>query len=261
MRTLRTSSVLALAVLAACAQTVQRPVANAGADQAVHVGQSVQLDGSNSKDPQGRTLAFQWSFADRPAGSTATIADPTSAKTSFVADKTGTYKVQLIVTNSLLASDPSIETVTVDLCGQNKPTINTLASTPSPVPFVGATFVLSAVVSDADNTAACGSLGQTFTYKWSIIQEPAGSTAALNNANLQSPSVKSDVAGDYTVRLVVTDSTGLSSDPKDVTVTVNPCGNNRPQITDSKATPGAPIPNQVVSLTVTAQDADTACNL
>jgi hypothetical protein len=63
----------------------------------VLVGQTVQLDGSGSSDPEGKTLSYQWAFVSKPTDSQAVIADPTSAVTSFKADKEGSYEVKLTV--------------------------------------------------------------------------------------------------------------------------------------------------------------------
>jgi PKD repeat protein len=76
----------------------QPPTANCGTVPAeVLVGQTVQLDGSGSSDPEGKTLSYQWAFVSKPADSQAVIADPTSAVTSFKADKEGSYEVKLTV--------------------------------------------------------------------------------------------------------------------------------------------------------------------
>jgi len=75
--------------------------------------------------------------------------------------------------------------------------------------------------SDADNVqlvlangvaSGCG-LSQSLTYMWTIASAPAGSTATVSPSSGELNSFVPDVAGKYTIRLVVTDSTGLSSAP------------------------------------------------
>lgn len=51
------------------------PVANAGADQAARVCSIVQLDGSQSFDPEGASLGYQWRLTDTPLGSTFGISE------------------------------------------------------------------------------------------------------------------------------------------------------------------------------------------
>ena len=83
------------------------PVANAGQNQAVSAGDTVLLDGSGSADANGDPLTYAWSITAMPEGSAAVLADPTAAQTSFIADVSGTYTVQLIVNDGLLDSEPS----------------------------------------------------------------------------------------------------------------------------------------------------------
>jgi hypothetical protein len=91
-----------------------KPVANAGPDQTVHVGDTVQLDGSGSSDPDpNTTLTYQWTFALKPASSTATLANDKTVAPSFVADVTGTFTVQLVVNDGQLNSTPDTVTITV----------------------------------------------------------------------------------------------------------------------------------------------------
>jgi hypothetical protein len=73
------------------------PIANAGSDQTVAVGATVQLDGSRSSDPDGDPLTFRWVFILRPAGSTATLSNPNIVNPTFVADLPGEYLVELTV--------------------------------------------------------------------------------------------------------------------------------------------------------------------
>jgi len=56
------------------------------------------------------------------------------------------------------------------------------------------------------------------SYSWNIISKPDGSTAILSNPSAVTPSFTTDLPGDYTVELVVTDSLGLGSAPDTVVI-------------------------------------------
>ena len=91
------------------------PVADAGPDQTVLVGDTVQLDGSGSNDPDPLdTLTFAWSFVSVPAGSTATLSDPTAVNPTFVVDVSGNYVVQLIVNEGTVDSLPDSVSISTD---------------------------------------------------------------------------------------------------------------------------------------------------
>ncbi len=87
------------------------PVANAGPDQSVRVGDTVALNGSLSSDVDGDSLSYRWSLASRPAGSTAVLSDPAAVAPTFVVDAPGAYVVQLIVNDG--TSDSAADTVTI----------------------------------------------------------------------------------------------------------------------------------------------------
>jgi hypothetical protein len=90
-----------------------KPVANAGANQAVVVGQKVILDGSASSDANGDPLTFNWSFVSKPPDSQAALAAPEAVQTTFQPDLPGTYVLSLVVDDGLINSDPSNMTVEV----------------------------------------------------------------------------------------------------------------------------------------------------
>src|SRR5439155_1350754 len=90
------------------------PTANAGPDQTVFVGATVQLDGSHSFDVDHDPLSFRWSFVSRPAGSTAAISDVTAVRPTFVPDLIGTYVAQLIVNDGTIDSQADTAVVTVN---------------------------------------------------------------------------------------------------------------------------------------------------
>ena len=82
------------------------PVADAGPDQTVPVGETAVLDGSGSSDADGDLLTYLWSFTSMPEGSAAVLSDETAVDPSFEVDVAGTYVVQLIVNDGMVDSDP-----------------------------------------------------------------------------------------------------------------------------------------------------------
>ncbi|MEQ1569651.1 MAG: PKD domain-containing protein [Myxococcota bacterium] len=88
------------------------PVANAGPDQSVGLGDTVLLNGSGSYDPDGDPLDFQWVIAAAPAGSGATLSGATTALPQFVADLSGVYVVELVVSDGLDPSPPDSVSIT-----------------------------------------------------------------------------------------------------------------------------------------------------
>jgi hypothetical protein len=71
------------------------------------------LDGSGSSDPDGDRLVYLWSFASGPEGSSAWLASPDSAATTFQANLPGEYRFALVVTDGAVASEPVSVTVRV----------------------------------------------------------------------------------------------------------------------------------------------------
>ena len=74
------------------------PVADAGPDQAVSTGATVQLDGTGSDDPDGDPLTYWW-YLYSPDGSSAVLSSATSPTPTFVADLPGDYYADLYVSD------------------------------------------------------------------------------------------------------------------------------------------------------------------
>lgn len=88
------------------------PLAEAGEDQEVLVGDLVTLDGTGSTDPEGAALTFAWTLEAAPSGSLAALDAPAAALPAFEADLPGTYVASLVVRDGSRASDPDYVTVT-----------------------------------------------------------------------------------------------------------------------------------------------------
>lgn len=89
------------------------PNADAGDDKVnKNVYDLVTLDGSNSSDPDLDTLTYSWFFTSKPAGSIATISNPTSATPYFTIDVEGTYDIQLEVYDGCLYSNDEVSVTT-----------------------------------------------------------------------------------------------------------------------------------------------------
>ena len=180
------------------------PVADAGPDQPVDVGATVTLDGTASHDADLNPLAYQWSLTVRPAGSAATLSDPSAPMPTFVADRAGTYVAQLIVNDGTLDSAPD----TVMVVTNNHAPVASAGANQSVTQ--GATVVL-------DGSGSSDPDGDALTYLWSFDARPAGSSAALVDPTAQNAVFVADRAGDYVLRLVVNDG-ALDSAPSLVTV-------------------------------------------
>lgn len=90
------------------------PVAVAIAPVAVPPGREVTVDGSASADPEGAPLAFAWSLVERPPSSAALLSRATGPRTSFTADREGTFILRMRCGDGTLEAVPALVRVTVD---------------------------------------------------------------------------------------------------------------------------------------------------
>ena len=79
-------------------ETNSTPVADAGADQTdIILGQTVQLEGDESYDPDSDDISYAWSVTSAPADAETSFDDSSSATPTLNLDKAGDYLVQLTV--------------------------------------------------------------------------------------------------------------------------------------------------------------------
>ncbi len=181
------------------------PVADAGPNQLVKVGSTVQLTAAASTDVNGNPLTYKWSLLSAPAQSTATISDASSVTPAFVADVAGTYVAQLIVNDGTVDSAPS--TVTITTNGLLPPAANAGSDQVTPV---GSTATLAGSGTDPQ--------GFALTYHWALLSRPSGSITTLQGANTASPTLYIDFPGTYVAQLITNDGQ-QNSTPSTVVVT------------------------------------------
>ncbi len=183
------------------------PIADPGLNRVVHVTTLVTLDGSQSLDPDNDPLSFVWSLVDQPAGGTAVLTDPESPQPSLVPNQIGTYRLQLVVHDGKVPSEPAW----VEVVAGNTPPV-AHAGPAANVPLNATVRLDGSRSSDAD--------GDPITYRWSILSRPTGSTASLLGETLVQPSFTADRRGEFVLELVVDDGFE-SSLPSQVTITVS----------------------------------------
>ncbi len=219
------------------------PVADAGPDQEAGVGSTIYLDGSASHDEDEDPLIYRWAIVEAPAGSTAALWNASSATVSFVADVAGAYRIELVVNDGTVDSEPDEVTVTAT-AGPTNHAPEADAGMDQTV-YVGAAVALDGSHStDAD--------GEPLAYAWSMIAGPDGSVAVLNGGDTVSPDFVPDVAGTYVIQLIVSD--GIDDSEPD-TVAITAVSSSAPVILVEGA-PFAVEVGETLNFGVTATDAD-----
>ncbi|TMA20848.1 MAG: hypothetical protein E6J88_16540, partial [Deltaproteobacteria bacterium] len=118
----------------------------------------------------------------------------------------------------------------------------------------------TAIITNA-NSSTCNLSVLPYSYRWSLISIPTGSSASLPSQEAQQPAFVADLPrGTYQVALTVTDALGNVSDPAFLPVTSSTCGARAPVFTVLSAATATPNGNtaDAISATVTDGDNDTA---
>jgi hypothetical protein len=200
------------------------PLADAGLDQTVEKGTTVYLDATGSRDPDGSIQAHNWTI-HTPTGATITPDCPTCARTSFVPDTVGTYRVTVTVTDDDGAT--ATDTLYVAVTPGSPPSISVAGPSTT---RVGTDAVYTATVS-----AGSASLE---TVTWSVDGTHVETTTVSGDRTHVALSHAFGTPGRHEVTATVTDADGqTATDSMTVTVEPDPAARNR-TAENSTSTPG-----------------------
>ncbi len=171
-------------------QDNKSPIASISASKtSIKAGETITLDASGSKDPDGKIVAYKWSTGD------------TSATINVSPAADATYTVEVTDDKGATAKT----SVGISVVKNHAPVV--AISSSASVPTVGSEVVLTANASDQD--------GDAITYKWSD-----GSTGSSIKVKVESSEAKV-----YSVK--ATDSEGASSEASFTVIGVDPAENTK----------------------------------
>ncbi len=197
----------------------EQPVAIASSNTSeITLGDEItlRLDGSDSSDPDGDLLSFQWSTdASSPS---CTINDPTGINTTVSNLVAGSYTFVLVVTDTKgSSSDPATVSVTVSNPPNQQPVAVATANT-------GTITLGSENFLELDGNGSFDPENGPLIFTWTI--QPGSPSATIVAPTSATSEVTDLQPGTYVFSLVVTDAQGSEFEPS--TVSVQVIANNPP---------------------------------
>ena len=204
----------------------QAPVANAGSDQAVYVGDMVTLDANASSDAEGDSLVYEWSIL---SGDGITLSDgPTANTKQFTAPDVAQatiYSFRVTVTDTEGASSTDDINIQVSpIPGPNLPPITDAGPDQIAVPGDTVTIDLSGSY-DIDGSL----VGIHIDYLVGENLNGQFITAPMSY-QFTAPNVLSTTI--YKIKITFTDNEGAASSDE-VTITVNPSNGNKTPVANA----------------------------
>ena len=187
------------------------PVANAGPDQTVQLGETVLLDAAGSSDPHSEPISYTWSAdAENPAP----VALTQSVQIQFTPVDPGVYRFALSIQAGERTSRHDSVSVTV-LSIDNSPPV--VEAGPNLSYSIDAALFL-------DGSATADPDGDQLSFRWELISG-SGSVAIEDSASSQTR-FTATAPGSYRFRLTVADEIYSVSD--EVTIALTSAGNIPP---------------------------------
>lgn len=212
------------------------------------VGEEIVADGSESTDPSGLPLTYDFRLSKRPSGS-ATAFHKDGAVARFTPDRPGLYEVTLTVSNGSTQSEAVQQSIEVDPAPIQPPVA---VVGPEQSGILGTLVRLNGSGSHDPNTPPL-----PLTYHWNWVKKPDGSEAELIDEDTARPGFEVDALGEYEIELVVDNGT-YESEPVVAKVVGVEKPNAKPTVTLAIEGGGDPIyqVDDTVVFVATAHDVD-----
>ncbi|MFW5828758.1 MAG: PKD domain-containing protein, partial [Planctomycetota bacterium] len=181
----------------------QPPLADAGPDQSVAIGDLVTLDGSGSSDPDGDLLSYDWV---QTAGPSVSLDDTSLAQPRFTAADAGSYTFELTVSDGTASASDQVQ-VSVD-ADYNAPPV--AEAGPSRTVSLG-----SQVLLDGSSSLDPDGLPGPISFAW---EQVSGPSVVLTGAQQAQAEFNAGSAGVLLFELTVSD--GLAQDVDRIQVVV-----------------------------------------
>lgn len=179
----------------------------------VALGHTALLDASNSIDPEGDALVFEWRILKKPNDSNLKTEQNTLSKITVTPDVFGEYVVELKAIDSFGAYNTYTQTIVVN----NKAPSAVVEFNAKPVISVTApaTILPKDTLILLKGHDSYDPEGGQVTYLWSTVSVPSASLTKISKHNDSNVSFSADQTGLYVFRLRVTDQQGEYSE-KDI---------------------------------------------
>lgn len=199
-------------------------------------------------------LRYSWTLIGRPAGSQAALNSSSARSPTLIPDLEGSYRVSLQVTDAA-GNQSALVSQDILAAGCTRPlTLSIPAqgglSTRAPIPLS------TTAPPDQPGAGTCGST-TPFSYRWRLDGAPQGSQASIDDPTAAAPAFTPDVAGTYTVSVLVTDALGNRGTARQ-SYTVSSCASSGSVGAVLGAVPLAPEVGQRVTLSAAPSDANAA---
>ena len=206
------------------AQANEKPTAIISDVPSILVDEEIQLDGSQSTDPEGKDLTYEWEIVS-PLGR-ATLSNTDVAKPLFKASMAAEFVVSLRTNDGAKYSDTQTITITVN---RNAPPVLIFEGLQTRTAVVGNPVTF-------DVSQSYDPEGTPLNYTWVLIK-PDGSNAALTTTDQSTTQFTPDIAGIYSSAIVIEDADGNSKNMLFITSATDTAiltGTIKGQITDTQ---------------------------